>query len=224
MKHKLSSEVENKKKLKQLLKEKNLGVKYDIGCGANKVPGFIGVDARPVPGVDIVADLEKYPWPIESESASLVTCSHVLEHINPAKVDARLIGLVELLQKKKILTKKEIDQYCGEMDFESSFIRFMDEVWRILKPGGEFMFRVPYAGTVGYYQDPTHINNISEATIYYFDPFHVSNLYKIYRPKPWQIVHQFWDTEAIMEVLLVKRREEKSFSEHVDLSGKGLKS
>lgn len=222
MKHKTNSATTNQAILKKLLKEKNKGVSIDLGCGANKIPDFIGVDARPLPGVDIVMDLEKYPWPIPSESASLVTCSHVLEHINPAKVDSRLVELVKLLVAKKVLKQKDIDQYLGEMDFESSFVRFMDEVWRILKPGGEFMFKVPYAGTVGFYQDPTHINNITEATLYYFDPFHASNLYKIYRPKPWELKHCFYDTEAIMEVLFIKRREDKSFTEHKDLSGKGL--
>lgn len=213
----------NKDAVKKLLKDKNLGVKIDVGCGANKIPGFVGIDIRPLPGVDIVVDLERYPWPIPSECASLVTCSHVLEHVSPTKVDSRLIELAKLLVSKKLITQKELDEHCGEMDFESSFIRFMDEVWRILKPGGEFMFKVPYAGTVGFYQDPTHINQITEATIYYFDPFHASNLYKIYRPKPWEIKHCFYDTEAIMEVLLIKRREDKSFTTHVDLSKKGLK-
>lgn len=214
----------NKEVLKKLLKEKSLGVKIDLGCGANKLPSFIGVDIRPLPGVDIVCDLERFPWDIPSECASLVVSSHVLEHINPTKVDSRVVGLVELLLKKKLLTQKEVDEHIGEMDFESLFVRYMDEVWRILKPGGEFLFRVPYAGTVGFYQDPTHVNNITEATIYYFDPFHPSNLYKIYRPKPWKIEHCFYDTEAIMECLLIKRREDKSFSEHVSLVKHGLNS
>ena len=215
---------ENTAKLKQLFKEKNLGVKIDIGCGANKVHGFIGVDTRALPGVDIVMDLEKYPWPIPTDCASTLVSSHVLEHINPGKVDARLVGLIELMLKKKVITEAEIKEYIGDYDFESSFVRFMDEAWRILKPGGEFMIRVPYAGTVGYWQDPTHINPISQATMYYFDPFHETQLYKIYRPKPWEIRHLFWDTEGIMEVLLIKRREDKSFTKHIDLSKKGLQS
>lgn len=214
----------NQKKLKILLKEKDKGVQMDLGCGANKIPGFIGVDTRPLPNVDLVMDLEKFPWPIPSECASIVSCSHVLEHINPAKPDIRLVQMAKLLVSKKVVTQAEVDKWMGEMDFESCFIRFMDEVWRILKPGGEFVIRVPYAGTVGFYQDPTHINPISEATWYYFDPFHVSNLFKIYRPKPWEIKHLFWDTEAIMEVLLIKRREDKSFMKHVDLSSKGLRT
>lgn len=212
----------DKSKLARLIKEKRPGIKVDLGCGANKLPDFVGVDMRPLPGVDIVMDLEKYPWPIPTEVASVVTCSHVLEHISPAKVDARVVALLNLLKAKKVITPAEIKEHIGDYDFESSFIAFMDEVWRILKPGGEFLFRVPYAGTIGYYQDPTHINTITEATIYYFDPFHASNLYKIYRPKPWKIEHMFWDTEAIMEVLLIKRLEDPSFSKHVSLVEKGL--
>lgn len=214
-------------KLRTLLRGKDKeakGVRYDIGCGANKIPGFVGVDIRAIPGVDIVADLEKFPWPIPSESGTLVACSHVLEHINPLKVDARIVGLTQLLLKKKVITPAEVKEYLGDMDFESNFVRFMDEVWRILKPGGEFMIRVPYAGTVGYWQDPTHVNGITEAVWYYFDPFHATGLFKIYRPKPWEIKHCFWDTEGIMETLLIKRREDQSFMEHVDLSKTGLQT
>lgn len=221
---KKSKDAAKKLELAKLFKDKNLGVKIDLGCGANRIPGFIGVDIRAVPGVDVVVDLEKFPWPIPDECASTVACSHVLEHIVPQKVDARIVALTKLLVEKKVISDKEVKENIGDMEFESTFIRFMDEVWRILKPGGEFLIRVPYAGTIGYYQDPTHVNMLTEATFYYFDPFHASQLFKIYRPKPWEIKHCFWDTEAIMEILLYKRREDKSFMKHVDLSGKGLKS
>jgi hypothetical protein len=30
----------------------------DIGCGSNKTPGAVGIDARPGPNVDIVWDLD----------------------------------------------------------------------------------------------------------------------------------------------------------------------
>jgi SAM-dependent methyltransferase len=219
---KTPTEATNKKAVTKLLAENNMGVRYDLGCGANKIPGFIGVDMRPIVNVDIVCDLEKFPWPLPSESASVVSCSHVLEHINPAKVDARVVSLIGLLKEKGLLTEKEITETIGDYDFDSTFIRFMDEVWRILKVGGEFVIRVPYAGTIGYYQDPTHINPLTEATFYYFDPFHVTQLFKIYRPKPWEIKHMFWDTEAIMEVVLVKRREDPSFMVHTNLAGKRL--
>lgn len=57
-------------------------VSIDIGCGPGKVNGFIGVDIRDLPGVDIVHDLNLTPWPIEDESVSLIVASHVIEHMN----------------------------------------------------------------------------------------------------------------------------------------------
>jgi len=31
----------------------------DLGCGPNKKPGMIGIDVLPLPGVDIIANLEE---------------------------------------------------------------------------------------------------------------------------------------------------------------------
>jgi len=53
----------------------------DIGCGGNKREGAVGVDHHPYPGVDIVADLDVTPWPLEDNRFSRVICSHVIEHI-----------------------------------------------------------------------------------------------------------------------------------------------
>lgn len=69
----------------ELLKE-NSGIKLDIGCGENKQPGgFVGIDIRDLPGVDIVHDVEVYPWPLPDESVVMAVCSHLVEHINPHK-------------------------------------------------------------------------------------------------------------------------------------------
>lgn len=58
-------------------------VNLDAGCGPRKQLGFIGMDRREGPGVDIVHDLEKFPWPLADESCNLVLMSHVLEHLDP---------------------------------------------------------------------------------------------------------------------------------------------
>ncbi|MEG7727204.1 methyltransferase domain-containing protein, partial [Listeria monocytogenes] len=44
------------------------------------------------------------------------------------------------------------------------FINFMNEVWRLLKPGGEFAIVTPHGRSDGYIQDPTHVNPCNEAT------------------------------------------------------------
>lgn len=87
------------------------------------------------------------------------------------------------------------------------FIKMMDEVWRVMKPHGQFAFVVPYAGSHAYYQDPTHCNPINETTMMYFDPLHPSKLYTFYRPKPWKIQMMAMDRNGVLECVLQKRED-----------------
>ncbi len=154
----------------QLLKERS-GIRLDIGCGANKQDGFVGLDIRPLETVDITHDFEDIPWPLPDESVLVAMASHVVEHISPQKF---------------------------------GFINFMDEVWRVLKDGGEFGIATPHGSSQGFLQDPTHCNPCNEATWAYFAPSHPSGLYGIYKPKPWTIKFLEWSPAANMEVVMVK--------------------
>ena len=55
--------------------------KVELGCGRSKAPGFIGIDRFPLPGVDLVADLND-TWPLEDDSVDVVFASHSLEHLD----------------------------------------------------------------------------------------------------------------------------------------------
>lgn len=55
-------------------------VKIELGCGTNKAEGYIGIDRYDLPGVDIVADLNK-GIPIGDDSVNAVFSSHALEHV-----------------------------------------------------------------------------------------------------------------------------------------------
>jgi SAM-dependent methyltransferase len=205
-------------KNKNIFQEK-AQVHIDLGCGENKRPGSIGVDFRQVRGVDIVENLSKFPWKnIPSGIADTVTASHLLEHINPDPSDPRLSGLIDLLLDKKIITTKEVSEYIGEYEFLGGFVRFMDEIWRVLKPDGQLIASFPNAGSWGYWQDPTHINPTSHVTLAYFDPLakdssgNFYNLYSIYRPKPWKMVRCFYDTNGFVEIALEKRKIDKSYN------------
>lgn len=63
--------------------EENKYICLDIGCGDNKQPNFVGMDKRPLAGVDIVHDLEVFPYPIEDGVCVTVVGSHIVEHIKP---------------------------------------------------------------------------------------------------------------------------------------------
>jgi hypothetical protein len=59
-------------------------LKLDLGCGAKKKDGFLGVDVRKFAAVDVVADLTQ-PWPWPNWSVGEVFCSHFVEHLDAAE-------------------------------------------------------------------------------------------------------------------------------------------
>jgi SAM-dependent methyltransferase len=54
----------------------------DLGCGADKLPGALGVDLHAQPGVDLVHDLNVIPWPLPEGQFAAIHCRHVLEHLD----------------------------------------------------------------------------------------------------------------------------------------------
>lgn len=60
-------------------------LRIDLGCGANKQKGCFGIDARELPGVDLVWDLQTFPWPLPDNCARVVFMSHFWEHVHPQK-------------------------------------------------------------------------------------------------------------------------------------------
>jgi predicted SAM-dependent methyltransferase len=56
-------------------------VVVDLGCGKKKVAGAIGVDAKSLPGVDIVHDIGKDPLPFKVGSVDVIYANMILEHV-----------------------------------------------------------------------------------------------------------------------------------------------
>jgi ubiquinone/menaquinone biosynthesis C-methylase UbiE len=54
----------------------------DVGCGTSKVPGALGLDIIGLDGVDIVHDLEMYPWPFPNDDFDHIVCRHSLSHLD----------------------------------------------------------------------------------------------------------------------------------------------
>src|SRR5512141_1375250 len=103
------------------------GLLLDVGVRFAKDPNWVGIDSRSGPGVDIVHDLEKIPYPLESGSVLTIKAAHVAEHIPP-----------------------------------KMFFKWMDELWRLLKVDGQLVLSAPYAGSLGFYHDPTHVTALTE--------------------------------------------------------------
>lgn len=157
--------LEDMKKLVQA--RQTIGL--DLGCGENKQVGFIGMDQQALEGVELVWDLEKFPWPIPDSVCHTVIASHIIEHIDPHHT-----------------------------------IALFNEVWRVTREGGKFMIATPYAGSQGYWQDPTHCNGFTYSTFQYFDPYFP--LYSFYKPKPWRISWGFpaFQVDGNLEIIMIK--------------------
>jgi SAM-dependent methyltransferase len=58
--------------------------RLNVGCGRNILPGWINVDSAPLPGVNLVSDLEtlrRSPLALPDQSVGVFLLSHVIEHI-----------------------------------------------------------------------------------------------------------------------------------------------
>jgi SAM-dependent methyltransferase len=108
----------------------------------------------------------------------------------------------------QILISHVIHRICPK-----KVVGLMNEIWRIMQPEGQLMIAMPYAGTPGFWQDPTACHAWNEATAYYFDPQPASlagqknGLYNVHKPKPWKIVRNTWYQGGNMEIILEKREE-----------------
>jgi SAM-dependent methyltransferase len=54
----------------------------ELGCGRNKHPNAIGIDRIHLPGVDVVHDLNRFPYPFPDNTFSMVYATHVIEHLD----------------------------------------------------------------------------------------------------------------------------------------------
>ena len=53
----------------------------DVGCGANKYEGAIGLDNNPRTAADVIHDLGEIPYPFPDDEFDLIVSSHVVEHV-----------------------------------------------------------------------------------------------------------------------------------------------
>lgn len=125
----------------------------DLGCG--KFPRnpygrsrLCGIDVRPVPdGATFeyrVANLVMEPIPYADGSFGSVSAYDFVEHVPRVLPSSDGRGTV------------------------FPFVRLMDEVWRVLAPGGRFYALTPAWPHPEAFTDPTHVNIITDRTHTYF--------------------------------------------------------
>ena len=116
----------------------------DLGCGFRK-EGNIGIDlSAEGRDVDLICRLGFEPIPLDDASVDKVFCRDFLEHLPKAVYVESRGGLVYPV------------------------IDLINEVWRILRPGGLFESLTPVYPHPEVHQDPTHLSVWSLASMKYF--------------------------------------------------------
>ena len=118
-------------------------IALDLGCGGNPGNPFnadvlYGIDFNENKALNVVsADLSLESIPFGDNFFDFIVASHILEHI------PRVI-------------------YLPHRRF--AFVELMNEIWRVLKPNGTFLSITPAFPHPEAFQDPTHVNFITEKT------------------------------------------------------------
>lgn len=130
-------------------------IRLNLACGNNKKEGYLGVDVSKDTKADIIVDLESYPWVIEAkkdQSENWVTKDNLQDY--------------ELSFAKNSIFEIHVSHYVEHV---SNLKAFMEEIYRIMIPGGRITFYAPYYSSIRAMQDYTHKRFISETTFLYFD-------------------------------------------------------
>ena len=56
-------------------------VRLNLGCGSNKIAGWLNVDSQPAASPDLLFNIGASGWPMADDSVDEVVLSHVLEHV-----------------------------------------------------------------------------------------------------------------------------------------------
>lgn len=120
-------------------------LKLDLGCGSNKREGFIGVDSIAFPGVDVVVNLVQ-------------------------RRDKFVVGDDNFKPwpwKDSSVTEVHSSHFVEHLDAVER-VHFVNELYRVLVPGGRAQIIVPHWASCRAYGDPTHKwPAISEFWFYY---------------------------------------------------------
>lgn len=129
----------------------NLDFHLDLGCGRVK-KGRLGIDRHPDPGVDLVVDLENLHIEAEDNDPEKVAALYEASMVANGRMPFPGNSIESV-----------ISHHCLE-HIGDGFIRLVDEIHRILIPGGIFRAITPLFPSRIAVEDPDHRRYFMEGT------------------------------------------------------------
>lgn len=137
-------------------------VKINLGAGNSALDGWVNVDMVACPGIEVVHNLDVFPWPFPDGVADQIQAIDVLEHL---------------------------PNYTHAPNSRPGVVAFMDECWRILKPSGSLFIQVPHWQGKWTWIDPTHVRGFDPRSFDYWDPdTDFGRSFGFYSPYKYRIV------------------------------------
>jgi len=84
--------------------------KLHVGCGGKIKEGFVNLDVVKLKGVDVVHDLNKFPWPFPNDSFDEIIAEHILEHLDDFN---KVINEIWRISKPNARMRVEAPYYLG---------------------------------------------------------------------------------------------------------------
>jgi predicted SAM-dependent methyltransferase len=84
--------------------------KLNLGCGNDIRQGYVNLDFFNFKGVDVIWNINKFPYPFKDNSFSEIIISHVLEHVDDV---VRVMEEVWRISKPGAIIKIGVPYYSG---------------------------------------------------------------------------------------------------------------
>lgn len=140
--------------------------RLNLGCGNDYREGWVNADISTDIRTDAIVNVFAPPYPFADNEFDHVLVSHILEHV------------------PHVLP--------GTDGAKNGLILVIEEIWRILKPGGTVEVRVPHHNSRKRWKDPTHTRVVDPLQFEYFSPDHHLNFYSHAR---FETVHVHYQRE-----------------------------
>lgn len=128
-------------------------IKLDLGCGKNPRDGFIGVDCRPFDGVTHLCDLRAAPWVLKEVVESDMKYSADAVQVGGGKWRYGAKGASPIADNsiEEVHCSHFVEHLTGP-----ERIHFVNELYRVLIPGGKATIITPHWASCRAYGDLTH--------------------------------------------------------------------